>query len=293
MNENNTLVPFGKYKGQPIEAMAQDQQYVEWLTQQPWFKERYQKIYTVIINNFREPSNTPEHNALQARFLDDEFRLKFASIAIPRLWWHVKSDGEMVDKMIASAVNDYKDCKKRCDELSKYYRGKTEYVPQMFCRDRGPLAEIGKPSFEVGGVDCSFSVTAGLSCRSNVFRDGQELYRSDDNRGVEFGSYLGISRHGEVDLKIEIKPEIGDDYPAILRQMRANESRFLFTRAYIGLGVNEETFIQFMDSQGIRVIYEHEVDQAELLVIEEFDPQQFFAAVRRALNPETFDLDSI
>jgi len=55
------LVPFGKYKEQALEVVAQDKGYVEWLTAQPWFREKFASLYTVIINNFQEPSETPEH----------------------------------------------------------------------------------------------------------------------------------------------------------------------------------------------------------------------------------------
>lgn len=72
------VVPFGKYKGKPIEALAQDRQYTDWLVAQPWFREKFSSLYTVVINNFGEASTTPEHNALQARFLDERFRLAFA-----------------------------------------------------------------------------------------------------------------------------------------------------------------------------------------------------------------------
>jgi hypothetical protein len=71
------VVPFGKYKGKPVEAMAQDRQYVDWLTAQSWFKERYANYYTLIVNNFQEPADTPEHNGLQAKFLDAKFCLRF------------------------------------------------------------------------------------------------------------------------------------------------------------------------------------------------------------------------
>jgi hypothetical protein len=50
------VVPFGKYKGQPIEVLANDRGYLDWLTAQSWFRERYAGIYTLIINNFGEPS---------------------------------------------------------------------------------------------------------------------------------------------------------------------------------------------------------------------------------------------
>jgi hypothetical protein len=70
------IVPFGKYKNQPVEVLAQDKEYCEWLSGQGWVAQRYPGIHTLIINNFAEPSETPEHNALQLRFLDDALQLK-------------------------------------------------------------------------------------------------------------------------------------------------------------------------------------------------------------------------
>jgi len=32
MTEPSKIVPFGKYKGQPIEALAQDKPYLDWLS---------------------------------------------------------------------------------------------------------------------------------------------------------------------------------------------------------------------------------------------------------------------
>lgn len=68
---------FGKYKGQPVEAILQDRQYCEWILQQPWFVEKFPQIHTVIINNHGEPAETPEHNQLQAMFVDLEFRRRY------------------------------------------------------------------------------------------------------------------------------------------------------------------------------------------------------------------------
>ena len=69
----STIVPIGKYKGQPIEVLQGDPGYAEWLLAQPWFRERYASVFQVIVNNFGEPAETPEHNRLQARFLDPWF----------------------------------------------------------------------------------------------------------------------------------------------------------------------------------------------------------------------------
>lgn len=71
------VIPFGKYKGRPVEEIAMcDPQYIQWLMGQAWFGESYGAL-KVTINNFAaEPEHTPEHNAMQAAFLDDRLRWK-------------------------------------------------------------------------------------------------------------------------------------------------------------------------------------------------------------------------
>jgi hypothetical protein len=76
------VVPFGKYKGQPVEVLAADRDYCDWLTAQVWFAQRFPSLHTVVINNFGAPSETPEHNALQIRCLDARFRLQVTARAL-------------------------------------------------------------------------------------------------------------------------------------------------------------------------------------------------------------------
>jgi uncharacterized protein (DUF3820 family) len=38
--KTTSIVPFGKYKGQPVEALAQDRSYLDWLQTQNWFMAR-------------------------------------------------------------------------------------------------------------------------------------------------------------------------------------------------------------------------------------------------------------
>lgn len=257
--QNNNLVPIGKYKGQPIEVLAEDKQYTDWLVAQPWFRDRYSNLYAVIINNFCEPSDTPEHNALQARFLDDRFRLKFASIASPRLWWFAQSKGEMRDKAAEWAASKIVTAG-RCIEgldCGPFFEGRAA-GDSPYC----DLIRQSGVTFEQNSVDAQWIVFGGIDVQF---------------RNVDYRDFPPIFRQ---EFRVEIKPEIGDDYPSILRQMRRNGSRFLFTRAYTGTGVNQPTFIQYMDSQGIRVIFEHEVDAADDLRVDEFDIDEFFEAVK-------------
>ena len=84
---NTQLVPFGKYKGQPVSVMQNDTQYCEWLSTQDWFRDRYANVYNqVIVNNFTEPTETPEHNRLQMLFLDNEFVKRLERFVFPDIF---------------------------------------------------------------------------------------------------------------------------------------------------------------------------------------------------------------
>jgi hypothetical protein len=68
------LVPFGKYKGQPITTLLNDTKYLEWCKQQEWFQ-KFPIVYNICVNQITTTSNqnskTPEHNRLQNMFLDN------------------------------------------------------------------------------------------------------------------------------------------------------------------------------------------------------------------------------
>ena len=190
------VIPFGKYKGQPVDVVVQDRQYVEWLTAQPWFRERFANIHTLIVNNFQEPTETPVHNALQSRFLDPWFRARFFELV------HAKA------------------------------------AP----------GEAATAEFEVEGFDVSVTGKA---------RD-TEVWSST--------------------IYVEIKPTVGDDYPAVLRQMKAARERprvafygsrtiredvsrnvVLLLEEYTGVGATCEQFIEIFEASGIKVIFLDEI----------------------------------
>jgi hypothetical protein len=52
------VVPFGKYKDQPVATLLADRNYTDWLVQQDWFKQRYATIYNVVINNSTGTTST-------------------------------------------------------------------------------------------------------------------------------------------------------------------------------------------------------------------------------------------
>ena len=69
------IVPFGKYKGQPITELLNDTKYVEWCKKQEWFQ-KFPIVYNICVNQTITTNNpnakTPEHNKIQNMFLEKE-----------------------------------------------------------------------------------------------------------------------------------------------------------------------------------------------------------------------------
>lgn len=246
MADDRKIIPFGKYKGRPLEAMAEDKQYTDWLLAQPWFRERFESYYTIIVNNFGEPAETPDHNAMQAEWLDKKFQLQFVI-------QYREFDAERVRKRFIECCVE-EDKERAREEQWKAHERKygSRPVPERrweFIRpdavvraiendDPLTLEMFGPPetgvNFEVAGWD--------------VVLDGY------------WGNFLD-----SVKFYIELKPTLGDDYPAVLRQIKARKENYdaykvLLIREYTGVGATLAQVKQIFSLSGIKLILRSEVE---------------------------------
>lgn len=82
-----SVVPIGKYKGEPIERLLADQGYSEWLLAQAWFLERYAELAQILrTGRMAEPQDTPEHNAMIATLIDQRDSAEWLFAEIFRDW---------------------------------------------------------------------------------------------------------------------------------------------------------------------------------------------------------------
>jgi hypothetical protein len=173
------VVPFGKYRGQPVEMLTADRDYCDWLIGQGWFRDRYANVYTLIINNFAAPSQTPKHNALQARFLDQGEQRR---ILVALQWQPVADPTGFIRNTISYN-----------EKWAPHYPGNREDLAKARAAEAAPGDEALGPDitveFEVGGWDVAITAKTHWDSR-RVF--------------------------------IELKPSLGDDFPAVLRQMKTN-----------------------------------------------------------------------
>ena len=256
------LVPFGKYKGYPLKTILADTEYCEWLQGQGWFGSRYAEYKTLVINQGAQLNETPEHNALQARFLDNEFcirlfwllygevvqhryryfkslidgpdeskppepsapvpdrddRLARVAAAEERLeaaraayaLVHRPDEGEEDDGAFDRAQLELGNALNASAQAGLALDAPAPVVVVPFKRSRildgrvNPARVVWK-SFEEKGWDVCFKVEWTISA---LMDDGREEVREREEAGVA----------------CELKPSLGDDYPAVLRQVKSYEA---------------------------------------------------------------------
>jgi hypothetical protein len=270
---NANIVPFGKYKGQPVEVLAQDRPYLEWLSAQPWFRERYASMYTLIVNNFTEASETPDHNALQVLFLDDAFCLRFLRCYRPDIEQAARAQLQEILELHAGAVKGRIATERsRADSASSWIKCGTAPSATDWHRDQAEKSRAELLNIEA--KIAKLEVELAERRRATIDAVSFHFERHFEVSGIDVGLVIRAENatHGIATqlyeryhpLTIELKPSVGDDYPAVLRQMRANKSCVLFIQDYIGVGATEEQFIKTFALSDIKVVFRRDVDAVQL-----------------------------
>ena len=246
-DHDSKIVPFGKYQGRSVEELVADDSYVRWLTAQDWFRTRHATLYQIVINKGAEPTETPEHNAIQVRFLDDAFCVALvesvvgtcSSYALELRW----SNSDKIDARIDGLKNRSYDAAK--------HEWQKEQQEKERARDKQNIAALRDLRKQ---LDKPFSdLTANIERRFEE-RGVDVILRGSIGYASHTGLKVPDSFWDHFHLHIEIKPTVGDDYPAVLRQMRANGSGVLLLAQYTGVGATYKQLVQTFATAGIRVV---------------------------------------
>ena len=271
-----STVPFGKYKGQPVEAMLADADYMRWLEAQPWFRERFAHFRRG--EGREDMSRTPEHNKYQALFLSDGYCKAFFHAARPG------REAEVLEfiarshrKSAASIASHANDLRKQAAASRNYAANPPAQHPSwppgwaekqaqnsaecaiMYDERASEWERIGAP-FLLGQHRPSVLYTAKFECEGadvRVFAAFKWNYAADSSHEPKtYGDEITEN------LNVEVKPIVSDDYPAVLRQMNRNKSQFLFVGSYEGEGASEEQFVEMFRRAGKLVVFKRDVDAA-------------------------------
>jgi len=255
------LWPFGKYRGQAVERAMADHSYMEWVLAQPWFLEDYPQVYGLITSTTPgEPQDSPEHNAFQIRFLDEAVRL-----AVARRLGFEELDGEICGKRrsIAKRVADAMDC-------PVHEREKALGVSGVRFEDQGwDVAFEIHPANYVAWIDAPHR------------KDYIELLENWGMGALAAKTKARIQpNHGTLDVAvytpnpgrrprvlIELKPDLGDDYPSVLRQMqrypadsKRSDRKLLIVRRARFTTVSYEQVQAFFRTADITLLMEWELE---------------------------------
>lgn len=254
------VVPFGKYKGQPAEAMIADRQYCDWLVSQDWFRDRFQSIYQVVINYGQEPQETPEHNEIQARFVDRTFCSALASMFFGTV---IRKD-DIIDEA-RSAIAERSSREASCGRIHDgdcYHYAKGSEIRSEKITERERSIEISQLSFEDAGWDVSFSA----HCRNYLSVSAKCDIAYGEGKTETKDLIASYGAH-QASFYVEIKPHLSDDFPAVLRQIKARRSlwdkpeRVLLVRSASFEKVTFDQVSAMFAQDRISIVRENQVDE--------------------------------
>ena len=231
------MVPMGKYKGQPVEVMAEDKPYVEWISSQAWFRDKFASLHQMLSQS-QVSNDTPEHNAMQAKFIDWHYALA-ATFALMRRDWMGEHDCIAIEKTNNKAV-----------EIAKKNSGLDFLFRDVVVCVTAPY--LSHAEFEVRSADVFLEGDRFSSSFEGGYYKYQEVSKMLDEAGF-------ISGYGKFQLRIELKPSLGDDYPSVLRQCIAAKCDSIVVGSYSGSGAPFESVIEIFKRSGIRMISEPEI----------------------------------
>lgn len=279
---NSRSLAFGKYKGQPFEVLLSDPQYAVWLLGSKYedLQHSHPTLFAFLIQRYGAPERTPDHNRLQNRFLDETFCAQFALAAspelqsaqqrlakveldIPAIWrtrvQQVLGVGRKTDNPF---IERFKEHRKRSQELATAaLRKEAEHLGVYNANGCRTHSHIDAPTcirglqFECGGADVTYRFELGYRVETQHladlgFRDPCDLILD----------YFVAS----ADFRIEVKPVLGDDYPAVLRAMKAANCSQLLVVDFNAAGATWEQVVKAFGLSGITAL---RLDEVELTAI--------------------------
>lgn len=270
--DSTAQISFGKYKGKPFEVLLTDQEYALWLRQSMHDKLmwQYPELFAFITSRFGISDQTPDHNRLQTRFLVHDFCLKCALLCHAELRSYLANIQEFhwrkgwMDYVSTELMADVKMSEERLrwnwKPLSERLQQKQTWLLELsqFLAVSNQLVEgywlkpvyIENLQFEEQGADVRFTVQWGMKLYPHSFNSIDH-----DNYPRAVWSSNSWAR-----FELELKPIMGDDYPAVLRAMKVAKTTTLVVGEYAGFGATWDQVVETFKLSGIKAILVAELE---------------------------------
>ena len=277
------IMPFGKYKDQPIDLVLADQDYVEWLATKPgimaMMQKRFPAIFNIITVGAPKSDDTPAHNKMQALFLSRDFQYAFVEAVLGESVHSISSGmaakinseacallgaaREAAVKKLSESQKAFLDAQIRYDEHKKtdpeldYRKSREEHrilgqatefpgyeewldacqwgtwpyrlkgcsecvihTERRVKEDQAICARLAQILVsEVNAVPPQIDLQ--FECGYDVLLTARWQNRSEEIPQFDKGWTETVAEdHRTETFHIELKPQMGDDFPSVLRQMK-------------------------------------------------------------------------
>lgn len=223
-------VPFGRYKNKPITEMLKDKSYVNWCKNKEGLLDKYPIIYNIIYTqSFEKQDNpTPKHNKMQNLFLDKNMNIKLVNKIT-----NINNIGNYILKIFKKLYIDHKyqelfEAHRFDIPKSLSYDINTEFEAK-YNWDVSIKCDCEIDDYDKGNYDIMIEKKT-----TRIYHDEYKyyhqnfkkyypfLYDQDRNESYYYDNIhrLYIKKNYEYLLFIELKPNLGDDYPCVLRKMK-------------------------------------------------------------------------
>jgi hypothetical protein len=275
------IIPFGKYKGQPITTLLADIKYLEWCKQQDFLK-NYPIVYNICVNqtivNQNENSKTPEHNKIQNLFLEEENQNRLIDLLFKATKQKFNKINEGFNHKDYSKY--FQDCKKSSMSFHQLFRMKVEFETKY---NWDILLQINN-NWGGGSIDIKFKeeyMNNDLDIVQKYFNDIFDFDNKNMLSGCRTPKLLYIDGYN---IYIEIKPLLGDDYPNVLRKINQQKNLtycdldkrddrnvriiILLVKDFASSTTTKEQLIQIFKQSNIKVIFLKDIIEGDVKLIE-------------------------
>jgi len=247
------VIPFGKHKGATVaELLEKDPAYAEWITAQGWVAERFAELHAAILSRGAGTDDSPEHNVIQARFLDPVFRVACVSAAYPGLIADEKNErvkwaGEEAFKSVWKGNGWYR------VEGWRVSNTKFATMAEAIAAEQS-IKDAEKASDKINGEK------ARIEAENTEKATGVLSKVVFEQKGIDaIISFKNIMYYSRT-FKVEIKPTMGDDYPTVMRQAQRLGCSVLLIGEYTGRAVPEPLVRQMFAASGIVMISVRDIE---------------------------------
>ena len=221
------VIPFGKRRGLTVaELLAQDPDYARWLSSQGWLADRFAELHTALVARGAASEETPEHNAMQVKFLRPEWRL--ACLIAARPGYVGRTRAELLGWAQAELRDERHQFRQNLDRI------RSLEMEVATLENGGPFLRAPGCRFELRGVDVL------------LFDTSPNCY------GVDYSTHSGTG--------VELKPSLGDEYPAVMRQMHRLGASILVVNALASAVMSAAELRELFAANHVVLILEADVE---------------------------------